>query len=109
MSLVRVMTKHHYNSKQYKANRLRVLHRDDHTCYYCGNTANTADHIVPISKGGTHEEHNLVAACHACNSGKKDRVGTFLRQRNTHDPSIRNFTPDKTEQPKSGWILPNRG
>ena len=103
------MAKHHYNSKQYKANRLRVLKRDDYTCYYCGNTANTADHIVPVSKGGTHEESNLIAACTRCNSGKKDRVGVFLRTRKTHDPSFFNFTPDKTKQPQSGFKLPNTG
>jgi 5-methylcytosine-specific restriction endonuclease McrA len=103
------MSKYHYNSKTYKANRLRVLKRDDYTCYYCGSPANTADHILPISKGGTHEEHNLIACCHACNSGKRDRVGVFLKQRKTHDPFISIFTPDKTEQLESGWILPDRG
>ena len=103
------MAKHHYNSKQYKANRLRVLKRDDCTCYYCGSPANTADHIVPVSKGGTHEESNLVACCLACNSAKKDRGTSFLRRRYTHDPSFFNFTPDKTKQPQSGFKLPNTG
>jgi 5-methylcytosine-specific restriction endonuclease McrA len=77
MSLILTMTKHHYNSKIYKANRLRVLKRDDYCCIYCGSPANTADHIVPVSKGGTHEESNLIAACTRCNSGKKDRVPVF--------------------------------
>jgi 5-methylcytosine-specific restriction endonuclease McrA len=102
------VAKQHYNNKTYKANRLRVLKRDDYTCYYCGSPANTADHLVPLSKGGTHDEYNLVACCHACNSGKRDR-SVFLRRSKTHDPFIRNFTPDQTEQLESGWKLPDKG
>jgi 5-methylcytosine-specific restriction endonuclease McrA len=77
MSLILTMTKHHYNSKIYKANRLRVLKRDDYTCYYCGSPANTADHIVPVSKGGTHEESNLIAAAHAVIVVKRIGVPVF--------------------------------
>jgi len=51
-------------------------------CYYCGITlelandfkgnklptnAVTLDHIIPISKNGTHELENLVPSCHHCN------------------------------------------
>jgi 5-methylcytosine-specific restriction endonuclease McrA len=28
------------------------------------------DHIVPLYKGGTNDDSNLVAACHDCNQGK---------------------------------------
>lgn len=41
-------------------------------CVYCGNTANSIDHIVPISKNGTNEVTNLVPACLECNKQKRD-------------------------------------
>lgn len=52
--------------------RLRnaVLERDGYICRYCGGRANTADHIVPVSRGGVEAEGNLVAACVRCNSAK---------------------------------------
>lgn len=48
----------------------RVLKRDKYICHYCGKKANTTDHIVPVAKGGTDNEDNLVAACSVCNSKK---------------------------------------
>lgn len=34
----------------------------------------TLDHLVPISKGGTDDDLNLVLACSACNVAKGDRT-----------------------------------
>lgn len=53
--------------------RTAVLKRDDHTCQYCGNHAETVDHIVPLAAGGSSEPDNLCAACGSCNSSKRDR------------------------------------
>jgi 5-methylcytosine-specific restriction endonuclease McrA len=39
-------------------------------CRYCGGPGGTADHVVPISRGGKHSEGNLVPACRSCNSSK---------------------------------------
>lgn len=54
--------------------RYEVLRRDNHTCRYCGATADdgplTVDHVVPTSLGGTDDPSNLVAACRDCNAGK---------------------------------------
>ena len=52
--------------------RRGVFIRDDHTCQYCGRTAENVDHVVPRSRGGPHEWENVVAACRRCNSRKKD-------------------------------------
>ena len=52
--------------------RRGVFIRDEHTCQYCGRTAENVDHIVPRSRGGPHEWENVVAACRRCNSRKKD-------------------------------------
>lgn len=54
--------------------RFRVLERDGFTCQYCGakapNVELHVDHIVPVAKGGTNDESNLVTACAVCNLGK---------------------------------------
>lgn len=54
--------------------RRAVFVRDDHTCQYCGGTAETLDHVVPRSKGGPHTWENVVAACRRCNLRKGDRA-----------------------------------
>lgn len=54
-----------------------ILERDGYRCRIggpgCLGLATTTDHIVPISRGGTHHPSNLQAACRPCNSGKRDR------------------------------------
>ena len=54
--------------------RRRVLARDKHACGYCGASADTIDHITPVSRGGKNEWTNLVAACRRCNCRKADRT-----------------------------------
>src|SRR4051795_10318657 len=50
--------------------RAGVLRRDSRRCGYCGQRADTIDHVVPRSRGGTHSWENCVAACRMCNSRK---------------------------------------
>lgn len=41
------------------------------TCLYCNkNKSDTIDHLTPLSRGGTNNIDNLVAACRSCNSRK---------------------------------------
>lgn len=44
-------------------------------CHYCGarfeSKKLTMDHIVPIARGGTSTQGNVVPACHSCNRDKK--------------------------------------
>jgi 5-methylcytosine-specific restriction endonuclease McrA len=58
--------------------RERILIRDAYLCQYCGNDATTVDHVIPISKGGTDEPDNLLAACSRCNYSKGNRSGVFF-------------------------------
>lgn len=57
--------------------RFEVFKRDSFTCQYCGKKAPevilNADHIHPVSLGGTNDIVNLITACEGCNSGKRDR------------------------------------
>jgi len=49
-----------------------ILFEDfDGQCAYCGDGAETWDHIVPVSKGGRTTPDNIVPACRRCNSSKK--------------------------------------
>lgn len=51
--------------------RAEVFARDGHACFYCGSPMNlTLDHVVPQSRGGSHDPENLVTACRSCNSSK---------------------------------------
>lgn len=59
--------------------RLKILAAQDGRCFYCtaklSNTKSTTDHVIPISKGGTNEQSNMVVACKPCNNAKGDRTG----------------------------------
>lgn len=49
-------------------------------CAYCGKRPSqlTIDHVVPLAKGGTHTPENLVPACKACNSAKRDKQAPLI-------------------------------
>lgn len=67
-----------YGSHWIRRSRRRAIYvRDNHRCVYCGIAAGvTLDHVVAVSKGGTHATSNLVTACRACNHSK---AATTLR------------------------------
>ena len=68
-------------SSHWKRQRKRVLERDSYTCTYCGDVANTVDHVVSRRAGGDDSMENLVAACMRCNSSKGSVSGAvFLRR-----------------------------
>jgi 5-methylcytosine-specific restriction endonuclease McrA len=77
-------------SRAYKKQRLIVLSRDGYTCYYCGNDANTVDHIVAIKNGGDPISlENMIACCSKCNSSKGSRSqGAFLARTSTDRKSV---------------------
>lgn len=50
-------------------------------CRYCGERADTLDHRVPITRGGSHLPANLVPACRSCNSRKRTRAEPEFRAR----------------------------
>lgn len=68
-----------YATAEYKRNRKAVLEASQWTCHYCNAPANTADHIIPTSKGGGNEVSNLLPACTKCNSTRQDKTLIRLR------------------------------
>lgn len=62
-----------YNGDDIKAQ----LKRQKKRCYYCGKKLNSkyhADHVIPLSRGGSNGPDNLVIACPQCNWRKNDRL-----------------------------------
>jgi len=55
---------------------LKVVRRDNNQCQECGRLLKDNeiefDHIIPMSKGGSTEEHNLRLTCFDCNRDKSD-------------------------------------
>ncbi|XVU22525.1 HNH endonuclease [Actinoplanes sp. CA-054009] len=58
---------------EYVRNR-KIILSDDPICCICNSRlATTADHIVPLSRGGDNGIYNLRPACFRCNSGRGNR------------------------------------
>jgi 5-methylcytosine-specific restriction endonuclease McrA len=63
-----------------KAKKLRQSHwwkrlLAEGKCHYCGEKfppkALTMDHVVPLARGGTSTQGNIVPSCRPCNENKK--------------------------------------
>ncbi len=54
--------------------RAALMRRDNYLCAYCGTKADTIDHVIPRSRGGSHTWENCVASCNKCNHRKADRL-----------------------------------
>ena len=84
------------DSRAWRALRKQILLRDGFTCHYCGQDADTVDHVHSIKR---HPEmamspENLVSACKSCNSAKGSRSeGLFLQRRFTPSVFPNNISP----------------
>jgi len=64
-----------------------LLELFDGGCAYCDQSADTWDHVVPVSKGGKTVPGNILPSCVVCNSSKRARdmekwltsTGRYLR------------------------------
>ena len=58
--------------------RRKLYEGQDGKCKYCGGEFSfkeiTNDHVIPISKGGSHTKENIALACRLCNSSKGNRM-----------------------------------
>jgi 5-methylcytosine-specific restriction endonuclease McrA len=69
-----VSNHHQGSSNRWRKRRRLILKMHDYLCVYCGGEANTVDHVIPTSKGGTDEPFNLVACCARCNYSFGNKV-----------------------------------
>lgn len=58
-----------------KGDWIQVLNEQENKCHYCEDEFTkeilpTIDHKTPLSRGGSHNPSNIVAACRSCNSKK---------------------------------------
>jgi len=87
-------------SRDYKKFRLKVLARDQWSCHYCQQPANTVDHIIPISKAPdlVVSYENAVACCQSCNSSKGSRNQASFLGRLPTPPVFPSFlSPTRSE------------
>ena len=64
-----------------------VVARDMGVCAYCGDEADTMDHILPRAQGGTHTWENVVAACRRCNHKKGNKTPEQAKLSLLHKPT----------------------
>lgn len=60
---------------EYLAIRRQVL-QEERACAFCGAPSVTVDHIVPVSRGGSHARENLRALCKPCHD-RRSRAQTI--------------------------------
>lgn len=82
----------HYVRVPYKEiplTRRNILHRDSHTCQYCGYGGDdlTLDHVFPRSRGGGDTWENMVTACVRCNVKKGNRTPQEAHMLLHHPPN----------------------
>lgn len=54
----------------------KMIESYNHCCAYCGEKFNRLeqDHVIPLTRGGTHESKNIVPACRSCNASKGTKL-----------------------------------
>lgn len=82
--------------------RRRVYKRDDYTCQACGRQGGPygdvelhADHIVPKSEGGSHDESNLQTLCRRCHDQKTRRE---------HGVSLDEIARERRARRRQQWV-----
>ena len=96
-------------TQYWKNRRIEVLQRDGYICTYCGQDANSVDHVIPRSAGGDHSLANLVACCLKCN-GKKGNMQqhAFLSHKATPPVFLERSLPETTRTvPESPFSKPD--
>jgi 5-methylcytosine-specific restriction endonuclease McrA len=73
-----------YVSATYRRNRAIALKREP-ACYWkflgCTLKSTQADHLVPVSRGGSNRLDNLVGSCQHCNEARGRAAGNAAKRR----------------------------
>ena len=65
----------HMSAQRKRNARRTLIRRYGPFCARCGRTAGlTIDHVIPVSRGGTHRLSNLQLLCEDCNADKSNRL-----------------------------------
>lgn len=63
------------NDSDYKVEDISdILMYYGERCIYCNGKYEHLDHIIPISKGGSHTKNNLAPSCAKCNLSKHNKI-----------------------------------
>lgn len=70
-----------------------IYFRDRFVCMYCNNHFDdnllTVDHVIPIAKGGTNDDSNLVTCCVTCNTVKNDlSLAEFIKKQKLNESDV---------------------
>lgn len=58
-----------------------VVRQQDGRCLACGKTAKlTADHVIPLDKGGSNDISNIQGLCKICNSSKGTKSTDYRKE-----------------------------
>jgi hypothetical protein len=60
--------------KSKRTKLLKTWQTQQRPCAYCPQLADTVDHVMPLVRGGTNYEGNLVPCCRKCNSSKSGKT-----------------------------------
>ena len=73
-----------YVSATYRRNRAIALKREP-ACHWkflgCTLKSTQADHLVPVSRGGSNSLDNLVGSCQHCNEARGRAAGNAAKRR----------------------------
>ena len=54
-------------------------------CFACGSESNQSlDHLIPLSRGGSHSVGNIITLCLSCNTQKHNKTLTEWRKTKSH-------------------------
>ena len=70
-----------------EADLLRKWYRQRGECFYCGDPFGgrfedapwEADHVTPVSRGGTNDARNIVLTCRGCNASQNAKYPSEWR------------------------------
>jgi hypothetical protein len=75
MAMVETRDRTAERKRTYDQKTKRIRARDGGACVYCGAQSYlTLDHLIPLSRGGSSDDDNLVTSCKSCNSSKGART-----------------------------------
>lgn len=92
-----------YGSAEYRRNKPLVLQRDGRRCVICGSSREIeVDHIIPVSRGGSHQLDNLRVLCGECHRKKTATEGNHgggRRRRRDPKPTSMIIYDDQADKP----------